>query len=85
MIRHLRRLAARARVVLKAAPTYLVAASGMVTLAAPELARLLPEQAETIGLVAARVAAWLAAAVLIIRRVTPVVDRAARGILPQER
>lgn len=72
----------RARVVLTAAPTYLVGASAVVTIVADEVAKVLPAgQATTVGAVTVRVVAILGAAVAIVRRVTPVVD-GERGLLP---
>lgn len=60
------------KVVAAAAVTWLVAASVIVSVAAPQIAELFPASAEDIALWAARVVAWLGAAVVIIRRVTPV-------------
>lgn len=75
-------LVARARVVLRAAPTYLVALSTIVSIVAEEVAAVLPAgPATTVGVIAVRVVAVLAAAVAIIRRVTPVVD-SQHGLLP---
>ncbi len=68
-------LLTRIRVVSRAAVTWLVAISALVTSVAPTL----PEDWQT---VAATVVAWLATAVLIIRRVSPVRE-SARGVLPQ--
>src|SRR5687768_12131677 len=76
-----RLLPARLAVVAKAAPTYLVVASTFVTIAADEIAKALPEQAETIGAAALRITVVLGAIVGIIRRSTPVF-KAERGILP---
>lgn len=79
----MQKLLARVRVVLHAAPTYLVALSAVIVIVADELASVLPAGAvTTVGTIAARVVAVLGAAVAIIRRVTPVVDRAQRGLLP---
>lgn len=76
-------LVRRALVVAKAAPTYLVLAS--VVLAG--LAQNLPELGP-VGETAARwigtVLAVLAGAVSIIRRVTPVLEKAERGLLSDE-
>lgn len=72
---------ARVVVVLKAAPTYLTAIAAVVPLIAGDLAKVMPDQAEDITAWAIRIAAWLTAAALIIRRVTPV-DKADRGLLP---
>lgn len=65
----------RLRVVSTAAVTWLVAISTAVSAVAPTL----PEDWQTI---AAQVVAWLATAILIIRRVSPV-QESARGVLPQ--
>lgn len=73
---------ARAKVVLLAAPTYLVAVSAVVSILADEIAMVLPAgMAMTLGALAVRVVAVLGAAIGIIRRVTPVVV-ADRGLLP---
>ena len=77
----MKKLIARARVVIKAAPTYLVGASIVVAAVTEEVAKELPEgwqdNALTIG---GKVVAILGAAVLIIRRVEPVIA-ARRGLL----
>lgn len=71
----------RARVILKAAPTYLVAAGAVVSIVADEVAKVLPtgwqDNAAQIG---GAVAGVIGAAVLIVRRVTPVLV-AERGLL----
>lgn len=74
-------LIARAKVVLSAAVTWIVAITVVLTEIASELEGLGPvgEQASQI---IARILTWLFAAVLIIRRVRPVLDKAERGILP---
>jgi hypothetical protein len=74
---------ARARVVVLALPTHLVAVSTAIVWLAPQIAQVFPERAETISAVALRVVAGLAAAIGIIRRVTPVDDASQVGILPQ--
>lgn len=74
------KLLARIRVVLTAAPTYLVAASTVVTVLREEIVAAFPGTAEEIGAVAVPVLATLSAAVAIIRRVTPVIPEE-RGIL----
>ncbi len=75
------KLLARLRVVATAAPTYLVAASTVVTIIADELGKVVTDDtAATITAWAARIVAWLGAAVLIIRRVSPVSD-VGRGLL----
>ncbi|MGD9798260.1 MAG: hypothetical protein AB7H43_15290 [Acidimicrobiia bacterium] len=72
----------RVLVVLKAAPTYLTAIAVVLPLLAGDLAEVLPAgAAETVGEVALVIAAWLGAAVAIIRRVTPVAEHR-RGLLP---
>lgn len=78
------RLLARVRVILRAAPTYLVAASAVVSIVVEEIADELPSgwQDNAVG-IGGKIVAVLGAAVLIIRRVTPVVA-AERGILPPE-
>ena len=63
---------ARVLVVIKALPTHLVAISTAVVWIAPEITKVFPEHAETIASSALRVIAALAAAVTIIRKVTPV-------------
>lgn len=78
----LSRLTAQARVILAAAPTYLVGAATVIPFIAEQVGTLVPSgAAETI----VRVAAWLVAAcgvaVAIIRRVTPVLPTM-RGVLP---
>lgn len=60
------------KVIASAAVTWLIAASVVVSAVAPQLAELFPQSAEDITTWAARVVAWLGAAVLIVRRVTPV-------------
>lgn len=60
------------KVIASAAVTWLIAASVVVSAAAPQIAELFPANAEAITEWAARVVAWLGAAVLIVRRVTPV-------------
>lgn len=63
---------ARLKVIASAAVTWLIAASVLVSAAAPQIAELFPTRAEDITTWAARVVGWLAAAVLVIRRVSPV-------------
>jgi hypothetical protein len=77
-------LITRARVVLTAAVTWLVAASAVVTIFAEEITEVLPDDwqgpfARTVVVVLA----VLTAAVNIIRRVTPVLP-AQRGLLPED-
>lgn len=79
---NVRGITARAQVILRAAPTWIGGAAIVVTVAADEVAKVLPTHAaETVGSVAVQVLAWLGAAVAIIRRVTPVRPEE-RGILP---
>lgn len=77
----IRTLIDRATVVLKAAPTYILAVSTGITLFAGELVEVLPTDVG--GPVAewtARAVAFLAGVVTVIRRVTPVAE-SARGLL----
>lgn len=70
----------KAKVVASAAVTYLTAAAVLITVAHEEIAGLLPEgQAEDVGRWVVVLLGWLAAAVTIIRRVTPV-DPTERGL-----
>lgn len=73
----LKKLIARARVVLTAAPTYLIAASAAVQ----EFANEVP--GGEVAHVASRVASVLAAAVVVLRRYNPA-PRDERGLLPKE-
>lgn len=66
---------ARLKVILTAAVTYLVLAATVLTIVSESL----PAAPGTI----AKVLAWLGTAVLIIRRVTPVLPDE-RGVLPQD-
>jgi len=76
-------LIARARVVLRAAPTWLTALSVMLTAAAHEISTVAPDGGQDVVRWLITAAAWLASAVAIIRRVTPVpADQ--RGILAAE-
>lgn len=72
----------RVKVILRAAPTYLVAVSTVITIANEEIVDLLPDawQGGAANAVVVLLA-WLGAAVSIIRRVEPVLP-AERGILP---
>jgi len=72
----------RARVVLKAAPTYLLLASTLLGIFAEEVGKVVPGPwADKLnGFVAAAVGA-IGMAVALIRRVTPVVDKAERGLI----
>jgi hypothetical protein len=69
------------QVLLGAAVTWMVALASGLTLAAGEIAQAAPEGSEGTVAVILRVVAWLGTAVLIVRRVTPVLP-AARGLLP---
>lgn len=82
MLDKLKRLWARIVVILKAAPTYLVLASTVLTVIADELAKVLPTPwAERLTAWVITITAALAAAIAIIRRVTPVLPEE-RCILP---
>jgi hypothetical protein len=70
----------RVRTVARAAVTWLVLASTVLTIAAEELARVAGADSPVVVLML-RVVAWLGVAVAIIRRSTPVLPDA-RGILP---
>lgn len=80
LARNLDQLTDKAIVVLKAAPTYLVALATIVGIFVDELAEIgpLPPIVMTILL---SLVAVIGAAVTIIRRVTPVLE-SARGIMP---
>jgi|GEM_PF-4336205 len=73
---------ARLAVLLKAAPTYLAAAGVIVALVADELGKLAPTgwQDNAVQICGA-LAAVIAAATAIVRRVTPVVDSDDHGLL----
>jgi hypothetical protein len=76
------KLIARIRVLLKAAPAQLVAATSVVTIVVDETGKVLPhgwqDNAAQIGGVVLIV---LGAATAIVRRVTPVIE-SERGLLP---
>lgn len=76
------KLIAQIRVIILALPTRLVALSTALVWLAPELARIFPNDGELIAAVTLRVVAAIAAAIAIIRKVTPVPDHLV-GILPQ--
>lgn len=79
----MKELWAKVVVVLKAAPTWLTAASAVIIIFSEEIGAVLPAgTAETVGQWAAIAVGWLGAAVSIIRRVTPVLPDE-RGILPK--
>lgn len=72
----------RAKVIGSSAVTYLTAASAVVVILAEEIAKVLPSgYSDDVGRWAIVVVAVIAAAIAIIRRVTPVIP-SDRGILP---
>lgn len=72
----------RVVVVLKAAPTYLVAISTAITIFSEEIAALLPETLDlTVAKYATIAVGFIGAVIAIIRRVTPVLPQE-RGLLP---
>lgn len=79
----LRKLPARIGVLVRAVPTYGLAATTVVAITADELAGALPDQAQTVAAWAARITVAVGAAVAIARRVTPV-PKAERGLLPPD-
>lgn len=70
----------RIKTVARAWPTWVTAAAAVATIVADEVAKVAGAESPA-AVVAVRVAAWLGAAVAIIRRSTPV-RREARGVLP---
>jgi len=77
----MKNLIARARVILTAAPTYLVAAGAVVSIVADEVSKVLPAGwQDNAAQIAGAVAGVIGAAVLIVRRVTPVLI-SERGLL----
>lgn len=72
----------RAKVVLKAAVTYLTLALAVVSIVVAELAEALPDQTEALVSWGGRIIVWLTVAVTIIRRVTPVIP-SDRGLLTE--
>lgn len=77
----MKNLLARARVILTAAPTYLVAAGAVVSIVADEVSKILPAGwQDNAAQIAGAVAGVIGAAVLIVRRVTPVLVEE-RGLL----
>lgn len=82
MSERLRQFWAKVVVVLRAAPTWLTAAAVVLTTSAEEIGGLLPDGGEALGQLVVRVVAWIGAAIVIIRRVTPVAPDE-RGLLPQ--
>ncbi len=78
----MKKLLARARVILTAAPTYLVAAGTVVAMVADEVSKVLPAGwQDNAAQAAGFVLGIIGAAIAIVRRVTPVLP-AERGILP---
>jgi hypothetical protein len=73
---------ARARVIATSAVTYILFAQTACYVVADEVAKVAPDQAESIAEWALKAAAAGGAVVRIIRRVSPV-DPAHRGILPK--
>lgn len=79
----MKNLLKRARVILTAAPTYLVAAGAVVSVVSQEVAKVLPSGWQDNALqIGGAIGGIIGAAVAIVRRVTPVLDKAERGILP---
>ena len=76
----MQQLIARLLVILRAAPTYLVALAMVLTIVADELPDIPGIPAEVLTVIA-RIITVIGVAVAIIRRVTPVVEQA-RGLLP---
>jgi hypothetical protein len=72
---------ARARVVLGAAVTYLIAAGVGLSAASAEIAEVAPPGWETATAWLVRGVAWLGAAVVVVRRVKEVIGPE-RGLLP---
>lgn len=78
----MRNTLARAAVVLRAAPTYLVTAAAVVTIITDEVADELPTSAaEAVVRWGGKVVSVIGAAVAIVRRSTPVIE-GQRGLLP---
>ena len=71
---------ARVSVVLRSAVTWLTLIATILAIAAEDLVELLGAESAVL-VVVFRVIAWIAAAVAIIRKVTPVLD-SATGLLP---
>lgn len=72
----------KAKVILTALPTRLIALAALITFALPLVTGALPDYADAITLWGGRAVALLGAAVLIIRKVTPVPDDQV-GVLPK--
>lgn len=80
----MKNLLARLSVIFTAAPTYLVAAGAVVAIVSDEVSKVLPSGWQDNALqIGGAIAGILAAAVSIIRRVTPVLPHE-RGILPTD-
>lgn len=78
----MKNLIARIRVLLKAAPTYLAAVGVVVALVADEVGKLAPSGWQDNAVqILGTVGGIVAAAAAIVRRVTPIVDRADHGLL----
>lgn len=73
---------ARIKVILTALPTWMTAIAVTITALSPLIARMFPNDAETVARVAVAVVAGLASAIAIIRKVAPVLPDQV-GILPQ--
>ena len=77
----IQRFITRARVLLKAAPTYLVVAAVVVSTVTNEIADALPGDASTaIVKIGGKIVAAIGAAVAIVRKVAPVLD-SQKGLL----
>lgn len=78
----MKKFLARARVVLRSAPTWLVFAALVAQVVTEEVSKVVPAGAVAqVVAIGGHVVSWLGAAVAIIRRVTPALP-ADRGILP---
>lgn len=76
------KLMAKVKVVLTALPTYMTAAAVIITIAANQLAELLPDKTAGIVQWSATIVGFLTAAIAVIRKVTPVLP-SQTGLLPQ--
>lgn len=80
-VEKLKEFGQRVAVVLKAAPTYLVAISTAITIFSEEIVKILPDEWDlTVARWATIAVGFLGAVITIIRRVTPVLP-ADRGLL----
>lgn len=78
----MKNLLKRARVILTAAPTYLVAAGAVVAVVADEVSKVLPTGwQDNAAQISGAILGIIGAATAIVRRVTPVLPHE-RGILP---